>query len=46
MWHWLLAQIVIWRMDSMLDRIVFEASYASRQHQSSPAAARAQTQRA
>jgi hypothetical protein len=33
-------------MDSMLDRIVREATYASRQHQSSSAAARAHTQRA
>jgi hypothetical protein len=46
MCHWLLAQVVIWRMDSMLDRIVREATYASRQHQSSSAAARAHTQRA
>ena len=46
MWHWLLAQVVIWRMDSMLDRIVYEATLAERRHDTSPAATRAQTQRA
>jgi hypothetical protein len=45
-WHWLLAQVVIWRMDSMLDRIVYEATFAARRHEKSSAETRAQTQRA
>jgi hypothetical protein len=46
MWHWLLAQVVIWRMDSMLDRIVYEATFAERRHDASSAATRTRTQRA
>jgi hypothetical protein len=46
MWHWLLAQIVIWRMDSMLDRIVRETAFAGGQPGNATAATRAQTQRA
>jgi hypothetical protein len=42
MWHWLLAQVVIWRMDSMLDRIVLEATHACRRHRESPAATQGQ----
>jgi O-antigen/teichoic acid export membrane protein len=46
MWHWLLAQVVIWRMDSMLDRIVYEATFAALSRDRSSAKTRAETQRA
>jgi hypothetical protein len=45
-WHWLLGQVVIWRMDSMLDRLVREAALAGGRSDNAPAVARAQTQRA
>jgi hypothetical protein len=46
MWHWVLAQVVIWRMDWMLDRIESEATLARRRGEDTPGAKCAQTQRA
>jgi O-antigen/teichoic acid export membrane protein len=46
MWHWLLGQVVIRRMDSMLDRLKREAALAGGRADDAPSMARAQTQRA
>src|SRR5262249_7133694 len=45
-WHWLLAQVVIWRMDSMLDRMVSEMRLAERQREKAAAATGGQPQQA
>jgi len=45
-WHWLLAQVVIWRMDSMLDRIFTEVKLIGAQSEKAPAATQTRTQRA